>query len=169
MSVSPLGAAMDAERQRLLLQIAEFNATYAHCIDDDRLEQWPDFFAEDCEYRVIPRENVDLGLPAAIMLCDNHGMLVDRVVALRKANIYPAHYCRHVLGVPVLTGVEDGVVCSQTSYVLMHTRMDGQTFVFSAGKYVDRMVFTADGCLRLQRRDVVFDTHRIDTLLAIPI
>jgi anthranilate 1,2-dioxygenase small subunit len=166
--VSPPASALDGERQLLLNEIAEFNAAYAHCIDDDRLEQWPEFFAEDCEYRIIPRENVDLGLPAAIVFCDNRGMLIDRVVALRKANIYAAHYSRHVLGFPVLLEGDQAGIRSQTSYVLLQTRMDGETRVFSAGKYVDWMVRT-DGLLRLRQRSVVFDTHRIDSLLVTPI
>lgn len=159
---------MNAQRQLLLAEIAELNAAYAHCIDDDRLERWPEFFTEDCEYQIIPRENVDLGLPAAIVFCDNRGMLLDRVVALRKANIYPAHYSRHVLGSPVLLDGRSEEIRSQTSYVLMQTRMDGATHVFSAGKYVDLMV-RIDGCLRLKSRSVIFDTHRIETLLATPI
>ena len=59
--MNPPVHAMDTERQLLLAEIAEFNAAYAHCIDDDQLEQWPDYFTEVCEYRIIPRENVDLG------------------------------------------------------------------------------------------------------------
>jgi anthranilate 1,2-dioxygenase small subunit len=161
-------AAMNAERQLLLSEIAEFNAAYAHCIDDDRLELWPDFFTEDCEYRIIPRENVDLGLPASIVFCDNRGMLLDRVVALRKANIYPAHYSRHVLGSPVLLEGEGEDIRSQTSYLLMQTRMDGETRLFSVGKYVDSMV-RVNAVLRLKSRSVVFDTHRIETLLVTPI
>ncbi|WP_043110183.1 aromatic-ring-hydroxylating dioxygenase subunit beta [Polycyclovorans algicola] len=166
--MSPPAAAMKVERHLLLSEIAEFNAAYAHCIDDDQLEQWPEFFTEDCEYQIIPRENVDLGLPAAIMFCDNRGMLIDRIVALRKANIYAAHYSRHVLGAPVLLETDADGVRSQTSYVLLQTRMDGQTRVFSAGKYVDVMV-RVDGLLRVHRRTVVFDTHRIDSLLVTPI
>lgn len=166
--MSPPAAAMNGERQLLLNEIAEFNAAYAHCIDDDRLEQWPEFFTEDCEYQIIPRENVDLGLPAAIVFCDNRGMLTDRVVALRKANIYAAHYSRHVLGAPVVLEADGVGVRSQTSYVLLQTRMDGETRVFSAGKYVDLMV-RVNGLLRVKRRSVVFDTHRIDSLLVTPI
>ncbi len=166
--MNPPVHAMNAERQLLLAEIAEFNAAYAHCIDDDQLEQWPDYFTENCEYRIIPRENVDLGLPAAIIFCDNRGMLIDRVVALRKANIYPAHYSRHVLGPPVLIKSEDQIVHVQSSYLLLQTRMDGETHVFSAGKYLD-VLERVNGVLRIKRRDVVFDTHRIDTLLATPI
>lgn len=167
--MNPPTAAMTDARMRLLAEIAEFNAAYAHCIDDDHLESWPGFFVEDCEYRIVPRENVDLGLPAAIMFCDNRRMLVDRVVALRKANIYPAHYSRHLLGAPVIRGGDEqgGWEC-RSSYLLMQTRADGQTRTFSAGRYDDRLV-RVDGVLRLQRREVVFDTHRIDTLLVTPI
>lgn len=166
--MSPPAAAMTAERQLLLSEIGELNAAYAHCVDDDRIEQWPEFFTEDCEYQIIPRENVDLGLPAAIVFCDNRGMLADRVVALRKANIYPAHYSRHVLSGPVLLEGDGEGVRSQTSYLLLQTRMDGETRVFSAGKYVDLMV-RVNGLLRLKRRSVQFDTHRIGTLLVTPI
>lgn len=167
--MSPPASAMTLDRMQLLAEIAEFNAAYAHCIDDDRLEAWPDFFTEDCEYRIVPRENVDLGLPAAIMFCDNRRMLVDRVVALRKANIYPAHYARHVLGQTVITGGDEASGWeSQSSYLLMLTRTDGETRIFSAGRYRDRLL-RRDGVLRLQRREVVFDTHLIDTLLVTPI
>lgn len=159
---------MTPARQLLLAEIAEFNAAYALCIDDDRLEQWPEFFAAECLYRILPRENVDLGLPAAILYLDNQGMLADRVVALRKANIYPAHYSRHVVGAPVLLNEDADGIHAQASYLLLQTRMDGKSQIYSAGKYVDRFVHV-EGRLRLRQRDVIFDTHRIETLLSTPI
>ena len=166
--MSALPGPMTPERQLLMAEISEFNAAYARCIDDDQLEQWPEFFAPDCVYRILPRENADLGLPAAIMLCDNQNMLFDRVVALRKANIYPQHYSCHILGSPVVSKVAANEILAQTSYVLMQTRMDGKTHIYSAGKYVDE--FTRIGkSLRLKRRDVIFDTHRIETVMATPI
>lgn len=159
---------MTPQRQALLAEIAEFNAAYAACIDDDRLEQWPEFFVADCLYRVLPRENVDLGLPAPIMYCDNQGMLVDRVVALRKANIYPAHYSRHLLGAPVLLSADPDRPRVQAAYAVLHTRMDGKTTIYSAGKYLDEFV-RVEGGLRLRQRDVIFDTNRIETSMATPL
>src|SRR5262245_40002518 len=32
----------------LLPRVWQLNAEYARALDDDRLEDWPDFFAEDC-------------------------------------------------------------------------------------------------------------------------
>ena len=46
-------------------EVEDLIHAYVQCIDDDRLEEWPDFFADDCLYKVIPRENADLGLPVA--------------------------------------------------------------------------------------------------------
>lgn len=167
--MSQSASPMTPERMLLLAEISALHAAYGHCIDDDRLESWPGFFTDECEYQIIPRENEDLGLPAAIMFCDNRRMLVDRVVALRKANIYPAHYSRHVLGPPMLlAGDEDGGWCCRTSYLLLQTRSDGHARAFSAGRYEDRIV-RREGELKFQRRRVIFDTHQIETLLATPI
>lgn len=152
----------------LQAEIDSFNTAYGHTIDDDALECWPDFFADECLYQVIARENVDRGLPAAVMYCDSRGMLADRVVALRRANIYPEHYSRHVIGGAMITAAERGKVRCQASYVVFQTRADGETKIYNAGKYVDHFI-RIDGVLRLARRDCIYDTHRIATLLVTPI
>lgn len=51
--------------------VDSLNAAYGLCLDDGRLEEWPEFFVDDCLYQVIARENVDNGLPAAVMYCDS--------------------------------------------------------------------------------------------------
>lgn len=141
---------------------------YVECIDDDRLEEWPDFFVEDCLYQVVSRENADRGLPTAAMYCDSRGMLADRVVALRHANIYARHYYRHILSNVDVKGVQDGAIVVHSNYLVLQTLVEGDTKVFSAGKYLDRIVSTADG-LRFARRVVVFDTYRIPNLLVTPL
>ena len=42
----------DAVRQG----IHDLIVAYAECIDDDRLEEWPDFFVENCRYLITSRE-----------------------------------------------------------------------------------------------------------------
>lgn len=148
--------------------IDDLNAAYGLCLDDDRLEQWPDFFTDDCLYQVIARENVDNGLPAAVMYCDSKGMLVDRVVALRKANVFPEHYNRHLIGRAVVTGRDGNLVKAESSYVVFQTRNDGETRIYNSGKYVDLIELTEAG-VRLKSRTCIYDTLRIATLLATPI
>ena len=69
---------------RIVQQITGLVYDYAHCIDDDRLEEWPDFFVEDCCYKIVPRENTDQGLSLPILYFDNKDMLRDRVLVLRE-------------------------------------------------------------------------------------
>jgi len=66
-------------------RIQALHTDYVHCIDDDRLEEWPDFFTEAGRYRVITRENHELGLPVSLIYCDGRGMLADRISAMRTA------------------------------------------------------------------------------------
>src|SRR5262249_56211486 len=74
-----------------LLRVAELNASYAAAIDADRLEAWPDFFVDDCLYKITSAENYRRGYSAGIVYADSRAMLRDRVAALRRANIYERH------------------------------------------------------------------------------
>lgn len=149
-------------------EIEDLLHAYIAAIDDDRLEEWPDFFTENCEYQIIPRENADLDLPAAIIYCDSKGMLKDRIVALRKANIFPEHYCRHIISGTRITGMNGDLTLSESNYVVFQTRMDGETKIYNAGKYIDK-IRRVDGTLRYESKKCVFDTHLINTLMVTPI
>lgn len=142
---------------------------YVECIDDDALERWPEFFAADpCRYEIITRENAERGMPLALMFCTSRGMLADRIVSLREANIYPQRWYRHVLSNVVIKAVDAHSLRVHSNYVVFQTRRNGQTDIFSAGKYVDRIVMT-DGTLTFSEKRVIADTHRVDTLLVAPI
>src|SRR5688572_22791401 len=83
-----------------LERILALQAAYIRCIDHNELESWPDFFLEQCLYKVTTAENHKLGFPAGIIYADSKGMLIDRVQALRQANIYEKQSYRHILGLP---------------------------------------------------------------------
>lgn len=141
---------------------------HAELIDDDRLEEWPDLFVDDCLYKVIARENEDRGLSIAAIFCDSRRMLIDRVVSLRQANIYPTHFYRHVLSQPRIVSVDGDVIRAQTNYVVFQTRSSGETRIYNSGKYVDEIVVT-DAGLRFKSKLAIFDTNRVDTLMVRPI
>ena len=77
--------------------LVQLNADYARAIDDDRLEAWPEFFDDPCLYTITSADNHRRGLPAGLIYADSRGMLRDRVMALRKANIYEAQTYRHLV------------------------------------------------------------------------
>jgi anthranilate 1,2-dioxygenase small subunit len=148
--------------------VARLLAAYAHCIDDDRLEQWPEYFTERCVYRIIARENVERGLPLPTFFCDSRGMLIDRVVSLRKANIFERHGYRHLISATLVNGPSDGAVHARSNYAVYRTRTNGVTELYSAGTYDDRIV-SDGGQLRFAEKIVTYDTNRIDSLLVTPL
>ena len=95
-------------------------------------------------------------------------MLHDRVIALRKANVYPEHYTRHVVSNTRVIAEAAGVIHAQSNYVVLQTRTDGETYIYNAGKYVDEVV-RQDERLLYKKKHCVFDTHRIETLMVTPI
>ena len=59
----------------LRLGIGDLCAAYADCIDDDRLEEWPDFFVDDCRYLITDRESHQAGFRHGVIYCASLGML----------------------------------------------------------------------------------------------
>ena len=57
----------------------------------------------------------------------------------------------------------------ETGFAVLRIMRTGETELFVSGRYFDEVVRSADGTLRFQKRDVVCDSHRIDTLLALPL
>ena len=149
-----------------LLRLAALNADYGACLDTDRLEDWPDFFAEQCLYKITSADNLRRGYQAGLIYADSRAMLLDRVASLRQANIYERQSYRHIIGLPRLTRGETSA--AETPFLVVRTMRDGRMDLFASGLYLDRVSDQA-GRLRFAERIVVCDSARIDTLLAIPL
>lgn len=149
-------------------QIDDLLAEYAHAIDDDRLEEWADFFTDDCSYRMINRENHEKGRVVGIMDCSSKGMLQDRILALREANVFEPHTYRHILSGTRITGRNEGLYKVETSFLVVRIMQEGDMAVFCTGKYIDEISLDGDRPL-FRERVVVCDSNRIDTLIVIPI
>jgi len=143
-------------------------ARYVASLDEDRLEEWPGYFTEECRYQIISAENYEQHLPIGVFFADSRGMLSDRVSALRQANVYEAQRYRHIVSSTLILGEEDGVVRAQSNYLVLRIMHDGATAIFSSGRYLDRVSFRGKGPLFVEKL-VVFDSRRVDTLLAIPL
>jgi anthranilate 1,2-dioxygenase small subunit len=154
--------------QDLCFAIAQAQTAYARCLDDDRLEEWPDFFADDCLYRITSAENMREGYEASLIFLNSKDMVRDRVSALRTANIYERQAYRHVLGQPSILSLEGDAAHSETSFMVARIMRDGRTDLFATGRYLDTWRREGDG-VTLTARIVVCDSSRIDTLLALPL
>ena len=157
-----------AEKNGKIDAITDLIYGYVQCIDDDRLEEWPEMFVEDCVYKILPRENADRGLEICLIFCDNKRMLRDRVLALREANVYNLHFDRHIVSNIRLIGEAGGVYSLQSNYLVVQTNLEGKSILFSAGKYLDKVVFD-NGEAKFKEKVVIPDTYTIDNLLATPL
>jgi len=157
-----------AEALARRLAIEDLYTDYAHCLDADGLEEWPDFFTEDCTYRITSAENYEAGLPLGIIHATSRNMLKDRVSALRQANIYEPQRYRHLISSIKILGERDGVLDTVANFLVVRTMQDGDMTLFAAGRHLDRIA-PADGRWRFAVKTVILDSRQIDTLLAIPL
>lgn len=149
-------------------ELLALQADCAAAIDDDRLEQWPSFFTPECFYRITTLHNHERKMEAGLVYADSRQMLADRVLSLRQANVYEAQRYRHLLGLPRIVAQEGERARVETGFAVLRIMRTGETAIFASGRYLDEVQRTPEG-LRLARRDVVCDSNRIDTLLAIPL
>ncbi|SAK92056.1 aromatic-ring-hydroxylating dioxygenase subunit beta [Caballeronia temeraria] len=156
------------EKLKTWLEIYSLAHQYISSLDNDRLEDWPNFFTPDCHYEIIPRENHDAGLRASVIYCTNQKMLRDRVVSLRHANIYEKHTYRHAISGLVIGDEKDGEITSSCSYIVVLTNQAGESAVYQSGAYHDTVV-RLNGALKYSKKVAVYDTLRVQTLLATPI
>ena len=140
-------------------------AEYGALIDTAKFDEWLGLFAEECRYQIVPRENFDRGLPAALVFCDSRAMLEDRIRALREANKYNIHTDRHVIGLPRI--IDDGLAL-EAPFAVFQTDQEGETRLFATGLYRDRLEVLGQ---RLKIRDklILLDTFAVPTLLATPL
>ncbi len=154
------------------LELEQLYTGYVHCLDNDSLEDWPGFFTDDCYYRITSAENFEARLPIGIVYATSKAMLVDRIMALRKANIYEPQRYRHLVSSLKIGPWDDnkdgGAVAVIANFLVVRTMQDGAMSLFAAGRYVDRVV-QQGGNWKFAKKDVVLDSRQVDTLLAIPL
>src|ERR1700693_4646300 len=159
---------MDLAEVTRRLELENLYTDYAACLDADRLEDWPEFFAEDCHYRVTSAENYEAGLPLGLIYATSRNMLKDRVSALREANIYEPQRYRHLISGVRIEHDDEGAIEVTANFLVVRTMQDGAMTLFAAGRYLDRVVHGGTGW-HFARKTVVLDSRQIDTLLALPL
>jgi salicylate 5-hydroxylase small subunit len=141
---------------------------YALALDSNEWVRWPEFFTDDCVYKLQPRENFDRGFPLATLAFESKGMLKDRVYGMTETIFHDPYYQRHVVGIPQVKSVTADRIESQANYAVFRTKPDGMTSVFNVGRYIDVIRRTTDG-LKFESRVCVFDSEMIANSIIYPI
>lgn len=149
--------------------IEQFNYACAEVLDAEKFSDWPAFFAPQCQYEVLSRENVEQGLPAPLMSCYTHGMVEDRVAMLLKGTLtYRRMYLKHFITNTQIVGTDGNETYARANVIVMQSTLEGVSSIYVVGSYEDVFV-TIDSTLLLSSRKVVLDSFGIDTMLAVPI
>jgi salicylate 5-hydroxylase small subunit len=143
-------------------------ADYASVVDSGDWDRWPEFFTDDCVYKVQPRENYERGLPLATLSLDSKGMLKDRIYGIRETLFHDPYYQRHIVGTPLIRQAEGDQIAAEANYAVLRTKPDQMTDVFNVGRYIDTIVRMPDGW-RFASRICVFDSEMIPNSLIYPI
>ena len=150
-------------------ELVQLYADYARAVDSGDWSLWPEFFVDDCRYRLVPRENHERGFPLATLSFESKGMLKDRVYGIKETLFHDPYYQRHVVGAPLVTGVDAaGRIESEANYAVFRTKLDEASTVFNVGRYLDVVVPTPAG-LRFESRVVVYDSEMIPNSIIYPL
>ena len=151
----------------VLAEVNAFYLGYYDALDEMRLEEWPEFFTEETLYRVVSRENYVQGLRLSTIYAESRGMLEDRVVGLRKTQVYaPRYYRRFSSPVLIRSSDADGIK-AEHNLLIAQTMQDKQSDIVLTARCYD--VLVKDGeALKLKSREVVYDSEMIPNSLIYP-
>jgi 3-phenylpropionate/cinnamic acid dioxygenase small subunit len=157
-----------ASLQELHFEIEQLNSEYARVLDNERFEEFPEFFVEDCLYRVVPRENHLLGLPIAVIHCESKGMIEDRVYAARESTMAEPRTLRHFITNVRILEASGEAIRAEANVLIVQTMINRMTEIVLSGFYLDSIV-RCDGRLLFKERLCIYDSLLLPTSLVAPV
>lgn len=148
--------------------IQQLYTDYASAVDSGDWDLWPDFFTDQCVYKLQPRENHERGYPLCTLSFTSKGMLKDRVYGIKETLYHDPYYQRHVVGTPMVRKVADGRIHVEANYAVFRTKFDKESTVFNVGRYLDVIVQTPEG-LKFAERLCIYDSEMIPNSIIYPI
>jgi salicylate 5-hydroxylase small subunit len=150
------------------LDLMQLYADYAAAVDAQEWDKWVDFFTEECEYKIQPRDNYDRGFPLATLALLSRGMLQDRAYGIKETLFHDPYYQRHVVGLPRILKTDGLSFESEANYSVFRTKLSKETTVFNVGRYLDRVRITPHG-MKIESRICIYDSEMIPNSLIYPI
>ena len=148
--------------------VEDLYARYVKCLDAADFAAWPDFFVEECTYKVQARENHERNLPLAVIALESRAMLKDRVFGITTTLYHQPYYQRHIISSFLIEERVDGVLAVEANYAVFRTKQNNLTEVFNAGRYFDVLVREGGG-FKFRDKLCVYDSELIPNSLIYPV
>ncbi len=152
----------------LRLDVEEFYARYAECLDGGRLQQWPEFFLEACVYRITTRRNLRLGPDLDLVSVSTRTAMFDRIVAVGQSEDYEPHVQRHTVSNFRIQAASGQELRAQANFQILRTFPEHRSEYFVSGTYNDRIAIAA-GRLHFREKICVLDSDVAPHSLVYPI
>jgi salicylate 5-hydroxylase small subunit len=153
----------------LQFELEDLYSRYASLLDDGPLRDWPDLFADECLYLLIPRDNYDRGLPLAIIRCESRGMLVDRVRAATETIMHEPRYLRHHVTNVRATATDGARIEAIAHFSVMEVLPDELPRILCVGRYIDVLQRRSDGALEFVEKRCVYDSVLVPNTIVYPV
>jgi salicylate 5-hydroxylase small subunit len=151
-----------------IFDLIHLYSDYAAAVDSAQWDKWIEFFTDECEYKIQPRENYERGFPLATLSLLSKNMLKDRVYGIHETLYHDPYYQRHVVGLPIIREEKNNVIVAEANYAVFRTKLSGESTVFNVGRYLDRLTRDATG-LKFISRLCIYDSEMIPNSIIYPI
>ena len=149
-------------------RVNDLYTRYSETLCDLKIADWPEYFTDDCLYRVVSRPNHDRGQRIGPMFAENKGALKDRVVAISETLVYSARSLTHIVSGVRVVSSESSTLRARSMLAVYQTLIDGTTQL----QLVGRSFYAIDASgsqLKFRERVVVFDTELLAGALVYPV
>ncbi|MDH3241113.1 MAG: aromatic-ring-hydroxylating dioxygenase subunit beta [Alphaproteobacteria bacterium] len=153
------------------LAVEDFLYAYADCLDHGDIEDWADFFTDDCTYTLISKENYDLGLPLGTIFAEKKGGILDRITSVTKTTVYHQRELTHMItNTRVLKDAGDTLEIT-ANYAVLETLPNQYTKILNSGRYLGTLTRdkTGPAGLRIKKLDCIFDSALVPASIIYPI
>ena len=151
--------------------VEELMRRYVRVLDNRDIEGWVNCFAAEASYTVVPRSNLEQGLPLCIISDESKDRIRDRVVFIRKIwkGNFTDYTTRHLSMLADLrAGDGEGEIEARSNVSIFASEPDGESKILAVGEYIDVIVAFENGCF-FKRRQVVLDTEVLPRHIVYPL
>lgn len=152
----------------LRLEVEDLLYAYADCLDHGDITEWADFFTDDCLYKLISKENWDLGLPLGTILAEGKGGILDRIKAVTQTTVYHERALTHLITNTRVLGDAGGVIEATANYAVLETLPNQYTKILNSGRYLGTLVRDG-GTLRIKQLICIFDSALVPASIIYPV
>ena len=152
----------------LRLEVEDLLYAYADCLDHGDIGDWAEFFTDDCLYKLISKENWDLGLPLGTIFAEGRGGILDRIAAVTKTTVYHERALTHMITNTRVLCEADGVIDITANYAVLETLPNQYTRILNSGRYLGKLVRAGDA-LKIREMICVFDSALVPASIIYPI